>query len=318
MTSCTFLAFTDLHHEPLVFPHDAPAYLDKILGRAEAEKVSFVIHLGDFLHTPELNAGLADTYAAHPLPTYSVFGNHDTDQENMDYILRMYRLEKNYYYFDRDGYRFIVLDPNYCTDEEGNYVHYAPRQQRPHYLGTLPAEQLKWLAETIETAPGPCILLSHQSLERTDGISNRDEVWQIICSANRRRENSVILCINGHYHCDYCSFFNGVCCLDLNSSSYHWTEAENSLYPEEYYERYPLTRNCLLYEKPLSAIITINGTESITVSGADGSFMASPSREVLIELSEKRRLSLERLCVPYISDYTVDLQAQTVERIRKE
>ncbi|MBQ7922341.1 MAG: metallophosphoesterase [Clostridia bacterium] len=318
MTSCKFLAFSDLHHEPQVFPHDAESYLQQILNRADAEEVSFVVQLGDFLHTPEFNSALADIYADHPLPTYNVFGNHDTDQENYDYILRMYRLERGYYHFDRDGYRFIVLDPNYCRNSEGDLIHYAPKQTREHYRGTLPQEQLDWLQETISESPHPCVIFSHQSLERTDGFSNRDDVWRIICRANCRKEHSVILCINGHYHCDYCTFVNGVCCLDLNSSSYHWTEAPNNLYPQEFYEKFPLSRNSLLYDSPLSAVITLEGTDRITVSGAAGKFRFSPTREDVIALTEYRRLCLDRLCVPYISDYRIDLKKNSVERFRKE
>ena len=318
MTSCTFLVFTDLHHEPQVFPHDAPSYLRQILQRAESDDVSFVMQIGDLLHTPSINSALADDYANFHKPTYSAFGNHDTDQENMDYILQMYRLERNYYHFDSDGYRFIVLDANYCRDAEGNLIHYAPKQIREHRWGTFPQEQLDWLEATIESAPGPCIIFSHQSLERTDGVSNRDDVWRIINRANCRKEHSVILCVNGHHHCDYCTFINGVCCLDLNSSSYHWTDAPNSLYPKEYYEKYHLATNIFLYGAPLSAVITIEGTDRITVSGAEGYFLFHPSKEEVLTLSANRRLCKDRVPVPYISDYVIDLNTNKAERYTKE
>ena len=47
----TFLAFTDLHHEPQVFPHDAPRFLDEILKRGIDARAAFAVQLGDFLHT---------------------------------------------------------------------------------------------------------------------------------------------------------------------------------------------------------------------------------------------------------------------------
>jgi len=240
--SLTFLAFSDLHHEPQVFPHDAPAFLDTILKRAVDSQAAFVIQLGDFLHTPALNRDLSDVYNHFSLPTYNVLGNHDTDQEDLAYILQMYGLERSYYHFDRDGYRVIILDPNYaCVD--GELTHYAPAPQaakRDHHKGEIPPEQLVWLEQTIVSSPFPCILCSHQSLERTDGIRNRDDVWEIICAANRRKNHSVILCINGHYHCDCCTMVNGVCCLDINSSSYYWCDVKNNLYTAEVYEKFPL------------------------------------------------------------------------------
>ena len=312
--SLKFLALTDLHHEPKVFPHNAPAFLDTILQRAVDSQAAFVIQLGDFLHTPAENITLADTYADFPLPTYNVFGNHDTDQEDLDYILNMYRLERSYYHFDRDGYRFIILDPNYA-EVEGVLTHYAPAPQaglRNHHLGEIPQEQLAWLEETIAESPYPCILCSHQSIERSDGIRNRDAVWKIICAANRRKPRSVILCINGHYHCDHCTIVNGVCCLDLNSTSYYWCDVTNTLYPQEIYDQFPLAAHCLYYRDPISAVLTLEGTDTIRIEGAKGEYITPVSREELLRV-DQRRLSEERLCSPSGRSYVVNLVENKVE-----
>ena len=312
--SLTFLAFADLHHEPQVFPHDAPAFLEIILQRATDSHAAFVIQMGDFLHTPAMNRGLADVYNRFSLPTYNVFGNHDTDQEDIAYILQMYGLERSYYHFDSDGYRFIILDPNYAR-VDGELTHYAPAPQaakRDHHKGEIPPEQLAWLKETIADSPYPCILCSHQSLERTGGIRNRDDVWEIICAANRRKKYSVILCINGHHHCDCCTIVNGVCCLDLNSTSYYWSDEKNNLYPAEIYEKFPLASYCLYYKKPLSAVITLSGTEEIRIEGAAGEYITPISREELLRLDQVR-LSDDRLCTPSIRNYTVNLSTSTVQ-----
>ena len=306
--SLRFLAFTDLHHEPAVFPHDAPAFLRSILSRGEAAGASFAIQLGDFLHTLPQNGWLADEYAEAKLPTYNVFGNHDTDQDEMPRILEMYRIERSYYHFDCEGYRFIVLDPNYNLIN-GEFKHYAPGV--PQCRGYLPPEQLAWLETAITESPYPCILCSHQSLERTDGIVNRDEAWRIICAANRRKPRSVILCINGHYHCDHCTVVNGVCCLDLNSSSYYWCDVENTLYPSEIYEKYSISSHCLFYAKPLSAVITLEGTDRIRVDGAAGDYITPIPREELLRV-DQRRLSDARLCSPSVRSYEVDLTTETV------
>lgn len=308
----SFLAFADLHHEPKVFPHDAKLFLEEIIARGINAKVSFGVQLGDFLHTPQENRSLSDVFAEAPFPTCNVFGNHDNDQESYEYILDMYRLTNGYYHFDTDGYRFIVLDPNYSV-VNGELVHYNPNQARNHNLGEIPPEQMTWLEETILESPFPCVLFSHQSLERTDGIKNRDEVWRIICRANRLRERAVILCVNGHYHCDYCTFINGVCCLDLNSSSYYWTDPTNHLYPQEVYDRFSISDHCIFYKNPLSAVITLNGTDQITVDGAAGEFLYPISQEELFRL-DQRRLSDTRVCTPFISDYFVDLKRQIVEK----
>ena len=308
MMTLRFLAFTDLHHECTVFPHDAPGFMRRILSRGRDGGASFAIQLGDFLHNLPENGWLADEYAEADLPTYNVFGNHDTDRDELGRILEMYRMERNYYHFDCEGYRVIVLDPNYNVID-GEIRHYAPGV--PQWPGYIPPEQIAWLEATIADAPGPCILCSHQSLERTDGISNRDAVWRVICAANRRKPRSVILCINGHYHCDCCTMVNGVCCLDLNSSSYHWCDVENALYPQEYYEKYPLSSHCLYYAEPLSAMITLEGTEKIRIDGTVGAYITPISREELLRV-DQRRLSDERLSSPSVRSYEVDLTTGTV------
>ena len=41
-----FCLFADLHYWPGVFPNDTTEFLDRILRRAEDNKVDFVLHLG--------------------------------------------------------------------------------------------------------------------------------------------------------------------------------------------------------------------------------------------------------------------------------
>lgn len=57
--SLRFLAFTDLHHEPESFPHDAPAFMRQMLSRGVDQGAAFAIQLGDFLHNLPTNGWLA-------------------------------------------------------------------------------------------------------------------------------------------------------------------------------------------------------------------------------------------------------------------
>ena len=310
--ACKFLVFTDLHFSRLMVSADADIRLAKILERAKSENVGFIMQLGDFLHEPDENRWLADIYWGCRIPAYSAIGNHDTDRLNVSEVVSMHHMTKNYYYFDRDGYRFIVLDPNHYINL--NIVtHYGPNQKRTNSRGYLPQEQLEWLEQTIAASDLPCVLFSHESLERTDGILNRDDAWRIICAANRRRSNSVILCVNGHYHDNACTFVNDVCCLDLNSVTYHWTDEKNNYYPADWYEKYSLTENCVTYDTALSAVLTIKNGKEIIVNGCAGGFLFSPDENEIKRL-DQRRLSDSRICVPYIGDYVIDLQARKICR----
>lgn len=313
MSECKFLAFTDLHYCPGTFIGDSDQRLACIMKRAEEEKVSFMMQLGDFVHDIGRNGWLADVYRNGRIPAYGALGNHDTDSNTSDEMMKLYRMPAKYYYFDRDGYRFVVLDPNYGMND-GVLMRFEPGKVRSYGYGILPEEQICWLEQTVKESPYPCILLSHQSLERTDGIANRDRVWKIICEANRKRRGSVILCVNGHYHDNACNIINDVCCLDLNSASYHWSDVENHYYPKEYYQKIGLISHCLYYENALSAVITLDGTDRITVKGMQSKFMFDPGEEEILRL-DQRRLSYSRICVPYISDYEIDLNKGTVKRI---
>lgn len=318
MKKVKFLIFTDLHYHSEIFIHDAPGYLRSILGRAYGDGAEFIMQLGDMLHVPEKNGWLADVYKRAELPTFGAIGNHENDEAPLSEILRLQKLENNYYFYDFSGFRFIVLDPNYCKSE-GEYIHFAPEAARSEDFDYIPPDQLSWLAETIENSKYPCVLFSHQSLERTDGIKNRDEAWRLISAANRNRPYSVVMCVNGHYHCDYCTIVDGVCCLDLNSTAYHWTDPENSYYPAELYEKYPFLRHVITYDAPLSALITITSDETadrgfrIDVEGSRCGFMFDPTPEELLRI-DTRRLSYARRCVPYIGSYQINLHDERITR----
>lgn len=296
-----FLVFSDMHYEPGVLNDDSPARLAAILARADKEKVAFVIQLGDFLHDREKNGWLADRYLSAPLPVYSGLGNHDTDRMTVEENLAMYHMENNYYFFDRGGYRFLVLDPNYDFDGT-EYRHFSPGLARHCSRGFLPPEQLAWMEKTLRESPYPCVLFSHESAERSDGICNRDEAWKIISAVHRETAVRVLLWVSGHYHCDGFSVVNDVCCLDLNSVSYHWTDPENHCFTEEEYRKTSLLRHCLRYDTALSAVITLNGTESLSVAGTDGKFLGTLTEEEILRL-DQRRISYSRRAVPYISDH---------------
>ena len=68
-----FLAFTDLHHEPQVFAHDAVSSLGAVMECGAACGATFAVQLGDFLHTPEKNRSLEDVFHSGSLPVRDVF-----------------------------------------------------------------------------------------------------------------------------------------------------------------------------------------------------------------------------------------------------
>ena len=274
-----FSIFSDLHHLPGVFMGGTAEDLALIRDRAVREGCSFVIHAGDFCHGPSHVQDYLKLYDAFPLPVYHCLGNHDTDRTPLAETLRLYHMPADHYFFDEGGYRFIVCNPNYYRDGDAyvaydmsNYYAFGP------YRDYMPPEQLCWLRETIASAPGPCVLISHESFERPDGVKNRDEVQAIILEANRRRPHSVILCINGHHHRDFLRILDGVAYLELNSASYDWVGKKHNLYPEDLCQTYSLMSNTLVYNDPIHAVITLEGS-SITIDGMESSMFMGFNRQ---------------------------------------
>ena len=249
-----------------------------------------------------------------PKDLYCCLGNHDTEHAPLEYALALYRMPHNYYCFDRDGYRFVVLDANYSFID-GEYIHYNPGVAR-HKPGVIPPEQLSWLERTIDESKVPCVLLSHHSIERLDGILNRDVVWEIIDRANQKRRFAVMMYINGHHHRDHCTVMNGVCCLDLNSAAYQYIDPPFPRYSADVLALGSAMAYTLNFSEPLSALITLEGASNIHIHGLTGEFLFDLT-DTDVEEMDKGRLSYARRSVPFIRDYAVDLIAGTVVSSRK-
>lgn len=313
MSTCTFLAFGDLHHYPGEFYPDKEQRWEKILARSVAENAAFIVGLGDYVHEPAINGAFAEKMMASPKDLYCCLGNHDTEHSPLESVLPLYRMPHNYYYFDRDGYRFIVLDTNY-TINDGEYLHYNPGVENRTKRGVLPPEQLSWLEQVVDGTDTPCILLSHHSIERPDGILNRGEAWEVIRRANAKRPHAVMLYINGHHHRDHCTVMDGVCCLDLNSAAYQYVNPPFRGYSDEVLATCHGMAYTLNFSEPLSALITLEGDTRIRIRGLIGEFMFGLTDADVESVDAQHRLSYARRSVPFIRDYEVDLKNGTVLR----
>lgn len=274
-----FSIFADLHHLPGVFMGGTYDDLDLIEQRAVKENCSFIIHAGDFSHGPAHVTDYVERYNNLSIPTYHCLGNHDSDKTSYAETLRLYNMPDGHYFFDNGGYRFIICDPNYYY-VNGEYIHYDLGNYYKYgaYRDYMPPDQLEWLRETIDSSEYPCVLISHESFERPDGVQNREEVLAIINEANREKPHSVILCINGHHHRDFIRILDNVCYFDLNSASYDWVSIKHNCYPEELCREYSLLSNTVVYNDPIHAVITLEGT-SITIEGMESTMFMGINRE---------------------------------------
>ena len=275
-----FSIFSDFHYCPGIFYKGMKEDMEVIYERAKRENVDFIIHAGDFCAGPSKVPDFVERYNNFEIPTYHCLGNHETDFTPYEETLRLYNMEDGHYFFDNNGYRFIICDTNYLKMGE-EYIHFSMANYFKHSAERdwMPPEQLEWLEKTIAESEHPCILINHSSFERkTGGVRNQDQVQAIINAANKRKPHSVLMCINGHHHRDNIRILENVCYFDLNSTSFDWVPKEHNLFPEEMVKQAYAFNNTVMFNDPIHAIITLEGT-TITIEGMETEMFMGIRRE---------------------------------------
>ena len=286
MNQVKFSCFSDIHHCLRQFYTNAPERLAKIQQRAKENNVNFIIHCGDFAHQPRECPEFIAQYNNFEIPSYHVLGNHDSDSQPLEETIRLLGMPAEYYYFDKNGFRFICLNSNHCkingefiAYSEGNY--YAHPQEREY----ISEEQIHWLRDVLMSSPYLNIIFSHNNLALEDvqssiALRNRDDVQAVIREANESGHR-VLMCINGHLHRDFLRIYENVCYLDINSASYEWTHDSHDFYPKEITDRYTLANHTVIYNDPVHAIITLSEDGTIEIEGMKSSFFMGIDREMV-------------------------------------
>ena len=284
MNQVKFLVFADLHHYPGVFYTDARNKLAAIMKRAEDEKVDFAVSLGDFNHSVGTFTEIMEDIKKYPVPLYHVMGNHDTDGASLQEVLKAYNMPKEYYFFDKNGFRFIVVDTNYYG-HAGGQTHFQYRNyfDFPYTRETMPQEEMDFIENAINTAPGQCILFSHASLERHHrgggGTANQPQLREIIRKANANGRKVVLSC-NGHHHRDHIRLLDNVAYFDVNSASFDWLNQPHDHFPKELCEAYELADHQAIWEAPLSAVVTVCDDGTIKIDGSTSTYLHGVTREM--------------------------------------
>ena len=281
MSKVKFTVFSDLHHHPAWFKSDAHERLEAILARAEKDNSDFIIELGDFCHQVSISKDLLDRYNNFKIKSYHVFGNHEFDLNSYEETLKAYNMTNGYYYFDLNGFRFIVLDENYFADFPDLYFHYSERNYFDHPAGRdwVNTEQLEWFRETVFSSPYPCITFSHTTMELERAMKPHDKLQEII-KQSQTMPGRVMMCLNGHYHRDNLSIIDNVAYYNVNSASADWVGYPPQLYPAEWYKQYEEVGNQIIFEQALCATITIDSDGTVDIIGTPGEFVNGITREM--------------------------------------
>ena len=188
------------------FYRESLGKLAECVDRMNAERVDFLIELGDFKdenRPPVEQKTLAHLHDVETVfrrfrgPTYHVLGNHDMDSISKRQFLS--RVEnagidagRSYYSFDVKGLHCIVLDANYRSD--GRDYDHGDFDWKD---ANIPASELDWLRRDLAATRGPAIVFIHQLLDGTGPVyvKNAAEVRHVL-----EASGNVPAVFQGHHH----------------------------------------------------------------------------------------------------------------------
>ena len=261
--------------------HNAEERMQAFVDRMNAEKVDFVMQLGDFCspyadnktETAEKHAQFLAIWNQFSGPRYHVFGNHDIDDNfTWEETMAFWGVDKTYYSFDMSGWHFIVLD--------GNNKKEGAAEGHPRYIG---AQQRKWLKEDLAKTNSHTFVFSHQSLENPGGLENGTEIRGILEGANKEAGfTKVVASFSGHHHIDYHTQINGIHYIQINSMSYQWLGGNyiHKRFSDEVEAANPWVRYTAPYKDPLYAIVQIGPKGVIEIEGIKSEYIPPSPAEL--------------------------------------
>ncbi len=279
-----FLVFTDLHHD--LIP-DAKERLQVIIEQAEKNQVDFIMDIGDFAFALPENQPIKDIVNATSLEMYHVIGNHDADKTSKQEYIDYWGLPSGHYYVDKGKFRFIILDSNFFIDKEGNEHPY----DHANYFGEgllrerFSKEQHGWLKNLLNTDQ-ICVIFSHGPIN--DGykeVIDNKSIHEIIIDA-RKKGTRIAAAFAGHIHSDNYHVIDDINYLQVNSASYIWGGERflnTERYTEELNNKYPALKYTIPYESALYAIVEIDSSGKITITGSKSKYLEPAPDEDLLK-----------------------------------
>jgi hypothetical protein len=188
------------------FYRQSPDKLAECVELMNAEKVDFIIELGDFKdqgkppveqETLSYLEAIEEVFQKFRGPTYHVLGNHDLDSISKEQFLTRAEntnmdSDRSYYSFDMNRLHCIVLDAN-CKTDGADYDH----GNFDWTDANVPTAELAWLVQDLAAASGPVIVFTHQLLDGIGSVyvRNANQVRQVLEASGK-----VLAVFQGHHH----------------------------------------------------------------------------------------------------------------------
>ncbi len=273
----------DVHKDIM---HDADWRLKVFIDRMNAEKVDFIMQLGDFCRPYDYNRDFLDIFNRFKGKRYHVLGNHDMDGGfTREQTLAYWGVKDKYYSFDMGGYHFVVLDGN--DKKDGAAPGYA------RYIGK---KQSEWLRGDLAKTALPSLEFSHQGYGPAGGIENDKEIRAILEEANAKADfRKVTACFNGHNHFDGCTVNDGIYYIQINSMSNQWVGGKfrRARFSKEIEKKFPWVSYTAPYKDSLYAIVTLRGDGTIEIKGVESEWI--PPSPAEMKIPEGKRVSTPKI-----------------------
>lgn len=292
-----FLVFSDLHYDDV---EDGDKRIDNILANAQSRQLDFIVSLGDLCKPTLANRRVLEKFNSLGIPFYPVIGNHETDEFDLNAIIKFYSLNAPYYSVSYDNYKLIFMNTCYLT-ENGTEKSYYKRnfKHSTSVYPIVPIDEIRWLSNELNDGK-KCIIFSHHSFVNEfpkRGVSNKLVMQELF------REKSVLLCLNGHDHGDSFVCVDGVSYMTVNSANYAWlgTQIASS---KTLMEKYSYLHGMLQFTQAMSAYIEIDDCE-IRIFGEEGSYLSVTPDDIELHDYKWNGVSIK----PRISSHHISLKA---------
>lgn len=275
-----FGLLTDIH---LPTMHDSEKRMNAFIDSMRIAEPDFIVELGDLVTPAPKYQSLMDIWLSYPGDKYHVIGNHEMDGGyGLDQVLVHRKMENSYYYFERNGFNFIVLD--------GNDKKFPEETGYRNYIGS---DQQAWLTETLSRMQGPVVIFSHQGIGPVGGMNNAEEIRSIFETHNLAHpESRIFASFNGHLHYDSAAEVNGIWYIHINSASYFWMgdEYAHVRYSQEVDEEFRWIKYTAPYQEPLFAVVEISADGTISIAGKSTSYVGPSPWELGYPVVDKAHI----------------------------
>lgn len=225
----TFGVFGDMHYagedEGALCCPDSLAKIGQTLDFFRERDVSSVVVLGDAIaggRGPDDDRAcltvVRELLGSSDFEIHCVIGNHDLKSFTKAEVVAQWgpSLPAPYYWWDRDGVRFVVLDGN-CHEDGSDFERGEFNWDDAWSSG----EQVAWLEQVLaEAEERPAIVFCHENLDDRETDEGRDIHTVGNAPAVREvleRSGNVKAVIQAHFHAGYRTVINGIPYVGMTS-----------------------------------------------------------------------------------------------------